>query len=202
MMPFIDCSNFENIKKVISYGLSLINKYTEWDKSNLPNPEIFPEEDEYRIGVINYSFSCAISYILAHEFSHAKFGHTGIDCKLSELAAEIEAEENALKMIIRGIPENNEEVKFNISIGTIAGICSLFFFNSTLDNPNHPDCDARVKKYFELLNIDEDDILWSIPCIAYQLWDIAYGKNLNFPNDEKNYKDLFLDLQEQEWGLR
>jgi len=48
-------------------------------------------------------------------------------------------------MIIKDITSGDDNVKFNISIGTIAGICSLFFMNSTLENEAHPDCDVRVK---------------------------------------------------------
>lgn len=199
---FIDLSNFNETKKAISYGFSLIESYSEWDKNNLPNPELFPEEKKEIIGRANYAFLCATTYILSHEFSHAKLGHTEEKCKINEFEKENQAEENALKMIIKGIPSEDADKKFNVSIGTIAGICSLFFMNPTLENEGHPDCDVRVKKYFELLNIDKKDSLWAIPCIAYQLWNIAYGKNLCFPCNEETYKDLFLNLQEQEWSKR
>lgn len=199
---YVDLSNFQEIKKIISYGFSLINCYSEWDKNNLPNPELFPDEKAENIGRANHAFLCATTYILSHEFSHAKYGHTEKNCKKCELEKENQAEENAFNMIIKGITSGDDNVKFNISIGTIAGICYLFFMNSTLENEAHPDCDVRVKKYFELLEIDEKDSLWAIPCIAYQLWNIAYGKELRFPEHEKTYKDLFLSLQEQEWEKR
>ena len=106
MKPFIDFSNFENIKETVSYGFSLINNYSKWDKTNIPNPEQFREEDEETISITDHAFIRAITYILSHKFSHTKFSHTEKICKKTELETEVEVDENAFKMILKGIVSN------------------------------------------------------------------------------------------------
>ena len=191
--------NFENMLKalnVFGYGYSLLNTYSEWDKERLINPEVFDEEDKFLIGMANHAFTNAITYILCHELAHVKNGHNKDECKVPTYKKEEKAEKDAFQMIINGI--QNDEEKLNRSIGTIAGICSLMFFSDTVMNGDHPDSDIRILWYYELLDLDPNDSLWGIPCIAYRLWDIANKKEFNYSQDEKTYKDLFLSLMEQE----
>lgn len=75
---------------LLEYPHSLIAKYTPWKKNDLPNPEIFSNEEKFFIGMANHGFAKATTFVLCHEVSHAIKGHLDVSDTRSVLEQEIE----------------------------------------------------------------------------------------------------------------
>ena len=87
--------------------------------------------------------------------------------------------------------------RINKGIGIVAGLCSLIFFGSVLASSTHPDKDERIRLALERLNLEDEDNMWGVACLALKLWDDLYNINLNWPKDVDTYKKLFYCVLKQ-----
>jgi hypothetical protein len=71
----IDPYRITKAQQLFNYGISLIKIFTPWDKSTLPNPECYDEQDEFYVQRVNAVFVYAMNFILCHEFVHVEREH-------------------------------------------------------------------------------------------------------------------------------
>ncbi len=71
----VENHKIKSIQEIFSYALSLKDRYNDWNKSNLPNPELYSDQDKGDIECTNELFLYALNFILCHEFSHISLGH-------------------------------------------------------------------------------------------------------------------------------
>ncbi len=181
---------------LFNYAYSLIWNYSTWNKKVLPNPEYYNDINKQFVGITNHAFTMATTLVLCHETSHVIRGHLSPADTRPVIDFELEADESAFDMIIKGI--HDEESKLNAAIGTIACLCGLVFFGSTMEGHDHPDTDDRIMRFMTKLTLDDNEALWGIPCIAYRLWDIINNKNFQYGSGGGTYKSLVEDLRAQE----
>ncbi|WP_154859634.1 phage exclusion protein Lit family protein [Cyclobacterium xiamenense] len=191
----------DQIKKahdLFNYSLSLIEKYNSWDKDDLPNPEFCAPSDEY-IFKANGVYLHAINYVLLHELGHVALGHIDKDIENEEkgiktspediLKGEYEADEYSIhKSLQGGTHLTNDRT---IAAGIVAGICSFIFFDSSMKGGDHPDPDERLQKAFDSLNLEPEDNLYGIACLALKLWSLQFKIDLKWPEIVDTYKELF-----------
>ena len=182
--------------QLFQYALSLRYAYTPWKKTELPNPELFPESETEYIGMVNHAFTRATTLVLCHELAHAQLRHLDTDREANELEDETEADYRAFDMILRGIKNDSE--KLNAVIGTIGGLCALLFFSETTEAEKHPDTDERIFSFMKRLELQDHDALWGIPCISYRLWDAVYDIGFDYGNRTGTYRELFESIYHQE----
>jgi len=75
-------------KELFEYALSLQDKYSDWSKSQLANPECYTDQDAADIERTNELFLYAFNFILCHEFAHVVLGHSPLrqnSCRLKFL---------------------------------------------------------------------------------------------------------------------
>lgn len=60
----IDAQKIDKAQELFNYAKSLIVSFTEWDKEELPNPEIYTQEDVFFIERANGLFVYAMNFIL------------------------------------------------------------------------------------------------------------------------------------------
>lgn len=175
------------INKVFKYSCSLINKYSEWDKTIIPNPEQYDEEFREDIEKVNKIFLMAFNFILCHEFSHVECGHCNTNGNISDEQRkefEIDADKRAIELITTG--QNTTSVGYGISVAIISQV----FFGSKLHQNIHPDADVRIMNAFTQLELDDNDQSWLIACIGMALWSDKYSIDL-FWREENSFKELF-----------
>lgn len=193
----IDKRPLETANSVISYGFSLIGTFTEWDKNNLPNPELQSPNESAHIGKINGLFVYACLYILCHEFAHSVLGHTTRVAYSARQSKEWEeeADKYAYTMIRDGTDHNK---KFSSELGTICGLVAILLLNKWVNSNTHPDSDKRIKDFMEFLEIEDDnDAIWAAPCFGLKIWDLKYENDLEWGDREGTYKDLFYRIIDQ-----
>lgn len=180
---------------VFNYGVYLIKDFIEWDKEELPNPELYPPENKVTIDRTNIIFLYAINFILCHEFAHIEYKHTH-----SEPEIEKEADRRAIELMLQG---RNSKTKGELNGGMLAGLCCLLFFSeSTISHgKSHPDVDDRINDLLELLDPDPTDFIWGLAYLAYRFWDYKFSKSYPWPdhyNSPKElYKHFYMLLQEE-----
>ena len=186
--------------QLIQYGLSLLYGYNPWDKENLPNPEFYDRDENEYIDTANGVFLSALNFVIVHEFAHIVMGHIDEDIERQEagdeeisneekIAQEHEADAFAFEKLIQGA-DNITNLQ-TVSLGLVAGLSSLIFFNNTMDGGDHPDPDHRLQYVLEHLNLPEEDNLWGIACMAIRLWANHYNIDLRWPRIVDTYKELF-----------
>ncbi|WP_299707494.1 phage exclusion protein Lit family protein [uncultured Pontibacter sp.] len=184
--------------KLFDYGFSLMYNFNYWDK-NLPNPEEFdPAANEY-IEKANGVYLNAVNYVLLHELAHVDLGHIDNDILNSEKGiktpeSEIKQDEyHADKYAFERIMQGSDYLtnKHTVSVGIIAGICSFIFFSAEMGGGDHPDPDERLKIALESLDLEEEDNLWGMACLAFKLWSIKHKIDLGWPVKVDTYRDLF-----------
>lgn len=192
--------NNENKKladKLFAYALSLIDGYYDWDKNNLPNPEIYDSNLAADIEKTNELFLYGFNFVLCHEYSHVELGHCdsydstkGFLTDLEKKEFELEADANAVRLFSEGIYLNNEAAT---KYGTSMALSSLLFFKSKVSNKIHPDSDVRIMNALNGLQVGDNDTAWLIACAALGLWSTNYSVELVW--EEKNtFKELFESL--------
>ncbi|WP_275074904.1 phage exclusion protein Lit family protein [Providencia rettgeri] len=185
--------------KSLEYALSLIEKYSDWNKGDLPNPECYLAEDAGDIEKTNELFLYGLNFIICHEFSHVdldhccKFETDGFLSDLEKKEFELSADENAINLLRNGIYPNNETAT---KIGVAIALSSLLFFNSKVSRKIHPDSDTRIINALEKLEVDDNEQSWIVACAAINLW--ANINKISLEWDEKSsFKELinFLSVQ-------
>ena len=189
-----------NAHLLFDYGISLLDRYNPWDIDNLPNPEFYDRFDDDYIDKANGVYLNAVNFILLHELGHVVLGHIDNDIKnetnnLKVTEAEIlrnefAADQFAFERILRGA--GNLTNNRTVSAGIVTGICSFLFFSTNMKGGDHPDPDERLKIALENLNLPEEDNLWGISCLAFKLWAMKNGVELNWPPIVYTYHELFM----------
>jgi hypothetical protein len=60
---------------LLDYAPTLIERFSKWDTSTLPNPETYPQSEAYYIEKTNGIFVHAANFCLCHELGHVAVGH-------------------------------------------------------------------------------------------------------------------------------
>lgn len=189
---------------LFNYGISLINKFTKWDKK-MPNPEEYESDKGFYIERANSAFLYALDFILCHELAHVNLGHVDQDIEAEKSNTyipssqikqdEYAADKYAIDLLLKG--RENPVFKKTIEFGLIAGFSSLLFLSSRLTSKTHPDVDERIKIGLESLHLEPTDNLWGIASLALKLWTDKNSISLSLPAATENYKELFyLTLEE------
>lgn len=196
----INTSRIHEAERLFEYAKSLIKVYTPWDKTNLPNPEEYSQEEEYYILRANGLFTYAINYILCHEFAHVEKEH--IDAIMARKVPNIErkifekeADDRAIELMLAGKDGNNDK---SIELGILIGLSSMLFFrNSTYGGATHPDTDNRIKNLLEKLNPSFDQPIWGVAALFFKMWDNQFKFNFNWPIHVNDFKELFYNVLQQ-----
>lgn len=197
-------ANIDEAKDIFDYGRSLIVDFQDWDKDNLPNPEIYLAEKRNYVEQTSMYYTEAMKFILSHEYTHLKTHaeqineHTPIS---NYLAFEIEADNEAIDMLVAGYfpPEHfaSEAQRLAITVGITLGILSMFFFRANTTGIKHPNAEDRLTNALERLNLPSDHEAWGIACIGLKIWDEQFGLNLIWQDNPKSYMQLYYNIVEQ-----
>ena len=110
------------------------------------------------------------------------------------LIEEYDADLFAFERIMKGA--NNLTNSHTAEVGLVAGLCSILFFSSDMKGGDHPDPDERLKIILEKLNLQPEDNLWGIACVALKLWANHNTVDLEWPTIVDTYSDLFYSTLE------
>jgi hypothetical protein len=194
-----DISNKINkAHELFNYSISLTDNYNPWDTENLPNPEFCEPSEEY-IFKANGVYLHAINYILIHELGHVVLGHVDQDIDNEKkgletspediLKGEYEADAYSIEKLLQGGAHMTNDS--TVAAGIIAGICSFIFFDSSMKGGDHPDPDERLQNAFDSLDLEPEDNLYGIACLALRLWSMKFNIDLRWPAIVETYKELF-----------
>lgn len=195
----IDLPKIEKAKELFNYAKSLIVVFSEWDKNELPNPELYTVDDKFYIERANGLFVYAMNFILCHEFAHVEKEHTnrllaGPGTKSHILAFEKEADERAIELILLG---TNDVTKASTHFGILIGLCSFLFFKGTVANETHPDTDDRITTFVEKIDPPPSNAMWGVAALAFKLWDDQFAKYYHWPKEIGDLKELFYYVKKQ-----
>ncbi|HLO45778.1 MAG TPA: phage exclusion protein Lit family protein [Leadbetterella sp.] len=189
----------KNAHLLFDYGISLLDRFNPWDIENLPNPELYDRLDDDYIEKANGVYINAVNFILLHELAHVVLGHVDTDIENEEkkikttdeeiLKGEYKADNFAFEKILKGA--NNLTNSRTVAAGIVAGLCSFLFFSNNMKGGDHPDPDERLKIALDKLNLQPEDNLWGISCLAFKLWTMKTGVELNWPPIVNTYQELF-----------
>lgn len=185
-----DDPSVEKSIQVFDAGFDLLSAYDREIFYQIPNPETYPESDSFYIAKTNGCYVAAMTFILLHEYAHQFLGHLDYSPNSKESKRdEFAADNYAISRIsFNFASERGKTFKF----GIVAGICSLIMLDSSLSGgETHPDLDLRLKSAMEKLNLAELDDLWGIASMAFRLWALKYGVEIELPSNIDNYKQLF-----------
>jgi len=196
--PVIDFEAATSADLLLTYGRSLFDFYTEWNKETLPNPEKYSTGEAFYIERTNSLFLFAINFILCHEYAHVEKGH--IDSLSSATIDdrkrfELEADARAIELVLKGRDGLNDT---SIELGTLMGLGALLFFKkSTSGGLVHPDTDTRIKTYLETLQPPNTSPLWGIASLFFKLWDNQFKLQFTWPKAIFDFKELFYETLKQ-----
>jgi len=164
-------------KDLFDYSKSLIAFYSDWDKEQLPNPEVYFAEKRDYPEQSTLFYTEAVKFILAHEYTHLKLHIDQIDDQTLEshyLEYEYEADNEAIKILLKGADPYNI---YAVCGGIVIGILSMFFFGAKTTGAKHPNAEDRLTNALEQLPEIENDLNWGFACIGLELWDQQFGLN-------------------------
>jgi len=178
---------------VLRYGLSLLKVYTPWDKENLPNPEVYDVKHRNYIEQSNIMCTEAIKWILVHEYTHIR---DHIDQMIAGKSSdphifqyEKEADENATKMVLKGIKNDSQSI-FSEG-GIIVAILCLFYFRKETTSIKYPDTEDRLTNALEIIDADPENYIWGMACVGLTLWSQQYNLGIDFKKEVKDHKELY-----------
>jgi len=197
--------NIDKANEIFGYSKSLIVAFSDWEKEELPNPEIYLAENRNYVEQTNLYYTEAVKFILCHEYTHLKSQHieqlNENSDKSNYLTIEFEADNNAIETMKKGFfPPNYfaaEGQKLAIEIGIVLGILSMFYFSSNTEGVKHPNAEDRLTNALEKLSMSHDHEAWGIACVGLRLWDEQFGLNLKWTENPNSYKDLYYDIISQ-----
>ncbi|MCL4873550.1 hypothetical protein KJ039_05670 [bacterium] len=187
----IDTPLLKDAENLFNWALSLVTRYSDWDKS-LPNPEIQKNDnEEFYIRRVNGIFLDIVTFNLLHECAHLALNHNACE-KNKEL--EGEADNFALNILIK--PGDPEEEKLTKILAIILSYLSNFFAikgSREVQQNSHPDLDTRLHNALEYLGIDQPqvfDCIWYLACFGCRVF---FGiNNISVESEEANDSvDLF-----------
>ncbi|MGI2178425.1 phage exclusion protein Lit family protein [Shewanella frigidimarina] len=185
--------------RTFNYALGLIDNYSDWDKANIPNPEVYDSKLAADIEKTNELFLYGFNFVLCHEYSHVDLGHCdaatrGFLADLERKEFELEADAKATNLFSDGIyPDNEAATKYGVAVA----LSSLLFFNSKVSKKIHPDSDVRIMNALNQFAVEDNDTSWLIACAALGLWSNKYSIELTWdekPSFKKLYKYLSVQL--------
>jgi hypothetical protein len=188
------------IDSVFSYGTSLIDTFSVWDKEKLPNPETYEKKHEADIYNANTVFLFATCFILYHEFSHVEREHfakmdSGQNTSGHILEFEKEADAKAIKLMLSGATERTREA---VDIGVLVGLCCILHLSyQVTGGEEHPDTDDRIHNFLEQLQTTPSDGVWGIAYVAYKLWSRQFSKNYLDLDGAKSSKEKYYYIRQQ-----
>ena len=201
-------SDINELKKTFDffkYGLSLIDRFSDWDIEKFPNPYKYKKELKIKIEKINSVFLHATNWILCHEYSHFSLGHTEKSImamvkgkEISDIENkkdEIEADKNAINLLLK--EWKTKKIKKNIEYGIITGISSLLFLDTITEKKKYPDPEIRLKTALEQMKIKDTDLHWGLASLALKLWVDKEGEILSLPPIMDTYKEIFYQIIEE-----
>ena len=183
-------------RDLFDYGKSLIVDFQEWDKSKLPNPEIYNAEKRDYPEQTNMYYVEAVRFALIHEFVHITKHIDKLKPEQSDeeiLKMEIEADEESINIIMEGMEPGREIV---YECGVVMGILSMFFVRYSTKGRKHPNLEERLVFAINKLNIKSDHQAYGMACIGLKLWNEQFGHNLR-TNEKLSDKEQFDNLIEQ-----
>lgn len=197
--------NIDKAKEMFDYAKSLIAVFNDWDKDELPNPEIYLAENRTYIEQTNLSYTEAVKFILCHEYTHLKSEHVD---QINEnttyshyLIFEFEADNNAIDIMKKGfLPETHvaaEGQKLAVEIGIILGIVSMFYFSATTEGVKHPNAEDRLTNALERLILNDNHVSWGMACVGLKFWDEQFGLNLEWEGNPVSHKNLYYNIVNQ-----
>lgn len=193
----ISQQNINGAKEVFAYGKSLIVDYTEWDKENLANPEIYMANSRDYIEQTNCFFTEAIKFILCHEFAHIVLHLDILDENTPDSHYQI-YEEEADKYALDTISKMKNGVnRWAIEVGVVFAVLSMFYFKASTESKKHPNTEDRLTNILELQNLDDEHYAWGIACIGLKNWSEQFQLGLSISKDILTPKQLYYDLVSQ-----
>lgn len=194
-------SNIDKAKELFDYAKYLIVDFKDWNKESLPNPEIYFAEKRDNVEQTNCFYTEAVKFILCHEFTHLKYHVDQIDNQTANsyfLAFEIEADNNAIDMMKRGMEQEKDPFtishKLAIEIGIVFGLLSMFYFRANTSGLKHPNAEDRLTNALERLELVYNHFAWGIACVGLQMWDEQFGLKFNWCENPISYKGQYYDI--------
>lgn len=196
--------NIDEAHALFAYAKSLVAIYSEWDKQELPNPEIYQAEDRNYVEQTNLFYTEAVKFIMCHEFTHLT-KHAEQFSKESSveeiLSFEKEADNDAIELLKKGISYLDDDIsiarRLAVENGAICAVLSTFFLSPITVATKHPNAEDRLSNVLEKLELEEDHNGWGLACIGLQLWDEQFGISLKWDDDFQTFKQLYYDLIRQ-----
>jgi hypothetical protein len=189
---------------LFAYSRSLVTSFDEWNKKELPNPEIYLAEDRNYVEQTNLLYTAAVQFILCHEFTHLKKHAEHINDETSDeqiLEFELEADNDAIELLKKGISYATDDFsvahRLAVESGAVCGMVSIFFMRLSTLGGKHPNNEDRLTNVLEKLHLDDDNAAWGMACIGLNLWDEQFGLNLIWRENFKNYREMYYDVVEQ-----
>jgi hypothetical protein len=191
--------NIDSANALFDYAKYIIVDFIPWDKNKLPNPEFYSSENlnKHYVQQTDCFYTSAISFMLCHEYTHAKKHADKIDYNTTiakRLDYEKEADADAVDMMMKGIDPINQLAVEN---GIIFALLSMFFFRSSTKGIKHPDNEDRLVAAIEKLDLHDNPYAWEISCVGLRMWDEQWKLNLNWRDEIDSYKHLFYDIINQ-----
>ena len=197
--------NNDNIKKareLFDYARYLVVHFDIWNKELLPNPEVYFAERRDYVEQTNLFYTDAVKFILCHEIIHLTNHVDKITSQSSDshyLEFEIEADDKALEMMMKGISYSQHPFdvarRLSIENGIIFGILSMFFFSgSTYLDKKHPNSEDRLTVALEKLKVSAEHPAWGIACVGLQFWDEQFNLHFVWNKNLASYKDQYYDI--------
>lgn len=200
----INANNINQAADLFAYAKYLIADFKPWDKDALPNPESYLAEKRDYVEQTNLFYTEAVKFILCHEYTHLKLHIDQIDENTTNshyLAFEIEADNNAIDMMKRGITYTDLPLaiaqRLAAETGIVFGILSMFFFRVETDGKKHPNAEDRLTSALERLHLDNEAFAWGIACVGLQMWDEQFGLDLVWDNNSISYKEQYFKIIKQ-----
>lgn len=193
--------NIQKASQVFDYARSLITDFTEWDKNEFPNPEIYEAEKRDYVEQTNCYYTEAVKFILIHEFTHLKLHVDQINknSPISQfLQFEIEADNNAIDKVKAGLPKGPsplaEAHRLVSENGIVLGLLSMFFFKATTEGIKHPNSEDRLTNALERLDLINNDFAWGIACVGLKMWDEQFGLSFDWVENPQSYRALYYNI--------
>ncbi|MBK7149099.1 MAG: hypothetical protein IPH78_09845 [Bacteroidetes bacterium] len=195
--------NIKEAYELLSYAKFLLFGYKVWDKQALPNPEYYRPELHNYIWQTNSLYTYAMTFILSHEFAHAKFHLDKFKGATNEqiFLFEEEADNYAVAAVLAGLPTGYSELdiatRLVVIYGTVTGLLAMFFFKNNTEACKHPRLEDRLLNILvKFPLIDDDGSVWEICCLALRLWDEHFSLGLKWEGG-KGSKQQFFSLIRQ-----
>lgn len=187
---------------LFDYALSLFKHYSRWPLTELPNPEVYSEQEAHYVEKADAVFVMAMVFILLHEYAHFYLGHleedeartaAGLVQPIAERKAdEFAADRFAIETMLDGAAVADMKKANTVRCGIIVGLGAILLPHKTLDGgPAHPDPHQRLHAGLSLLDQAPADNLWGVGTMMISLWAMAQGKSPVGGYSYDSLKDLF-----------